>query len=32
MNVRPLAAPDLQAYRELMLQAYELDADVARTG
>lgn len=27
MNVRSLAAPDLQAYRELMLQAYELDAD-----
>jgi ribosomal protein S18 acetylase RimI-like enzyme len=27
MYVKPLTAPDLEAYRELMLQAYELDAD-----
>jgi ribosomal protein S18 acetylase RimI-like enzyme len=27
MNVKALAAPDLLAYRELMLQAYELDTD-----
>lgn len=31
MHVRPLAEPDLQPYRELMLQAYELDADAYTT-